>query len=63
MTNLRCAGEGKLMIWRVIWFALSLLVVLGSVKLPQADGRIVVGVSTVNVAFLPIYITQDKGLL
>lgn len=47
--------------WRVIWFALSLLVVLGSVKLPQADGRIVVGVSTVNVAFLPIYITQDRG--
>ena len=49
------------MTWRVIWFALSLLVVLGSVKLPKADGRIVVGVSTVNVAFLPIYITQDEG--
>jgi NitT/TauT family transport system substrate-binding protein len=49
------------MIWRVIWFALSLLVVLGSVNLPQSDGRIVVGVSTVNVAFLPIYITQDRG--
>ena len=49
------------MIWRVIWVALSLLVVLSSIKLPQADGRIVVGVSTVNVAFLPIYLTQDKG--
>jgi NitT/TauT family transport system substrate-binding protein len=31
------------------------------VKLPQANARIVVGVSTVNVAFLPIYLTQDKG--
>jgi NitT/TauT family transport system substrate-binding protein len=35
--------------------------VVGSLKLPQADARIVVGVSTVNVAFLPIYLTQDKG--
>lgn len=26
-----------------------------------ANARIVVGVSTVNVAFLPIYLTQDKG--
>jgi len=47
--------------WRMAWLAVSLLIVVGSLKLPQADARIVVGVSTVNVAFLPIYITQDKG--
>ena len=47
--------------WRVAWLAVSLLMVVGSLKLPQADARIVVGVSTVNVAFLPIYLTQDKG--
>jgi ABC-type nitrate/sulfonate/bicarbonate transport system substrate-binding protein len=47
--------------WRVAWFAVSLLMVVGSLKLPQAEARIVVGVSTVNVAFLPIYLTQDKG--
>jgi NitT/TauT family transport system substrate-binding protein len=47
--------------WRMAWLAVSLLMVVGSLKLPQADARIVVGVSTVNVAFLPIYITQDKG--
>ena len=46
--------------WRMAWLAVSLMVV-GSLKLPQADARIVVGVSTVNVAFLPIYLTQDKG--
>src|SRR5918992_3261853 len=46
---------------RVTWFALSFLVLVGSVKLSDAEGRIVVGVSTVNVAFLPIYLTQDKG--
>jgi len=40
---------------------LILLMILGSLKLPEADARIVVGVSTVNVAFLPIYLTQDKG--
>ena len=47
--------------WRLAWLAVSLLMVVGSLKLPQADARIVVGVSTVNVAFLPIYLTQDKG--
>ena len=47
--------------WRMAWLAVSLLIVVGSLKLPQADARIVVGVSTVNVAFLPIYLTQDKG--
>ena len=46
---------------RMAWLAVSLLMVVGSLKLPQVDARIVVGVSTVNVAFLPIYLTQDKG--
>jgi len=47
--------------WRTVWFAILLLIDVSSIKLPQADARIVVGVSTVNVAFLPIYLTQDKG--
>ena len=47
--------------WRNVWLALSFLVAVGSLKLPQAEARIVVGVSTVNVAFLPIYLTQDRG--
>ncbi|HVO92628.1 MAG TPA: ABC transporter substrate-binding protein [Terriglobales bacterium] len=47
--------------WRVAWFAFSLFVAVGSSRLPEADARIVVGVSTVNVAFLPIYVTQDKS--
>jgi NitT/TauT family transport system substrate-binding protein len=38
---------------------ISLLIVLTC--LSRAEARIVVGVSTVNVAFLPIYLTQDKG--
>jgi NitT/TauT family transport system substrate-binding protein len=46
---------------RKAWLAVSLLMVVGFLKLSQADARIVVGVSTVNVAFLPIYLTQDKG--
>ena len=46
---------------RKAWLAVSLLMVVGFLKLPQADARIVVGISTVNVAFLPIYLTQDKG--
>jgi len=37
------------------------LIIIGSLTLSLADARIVVGVSTVNVAFLPIYLTQDKG--
>jgi NitT/TauT family transport system substrate-binding protein len=49
------------MLLRVAGFALCFLVVVSSLKLPEADGRIVVGVSTVNVAFLPIYLTQDRG--
>jgi NitT/TauT family transport system substrate-binding protein len=47
--------------WRMVSFAVSFLIVVGGFKLPRADARIVVGVSTVNVAFLPIYLTQDKG--
>jgi hypothetical protein len=39
----------------------SCLIVIVGVRLPEANARIVVGVSTVNVAFLPIYLTQDKG--
>jgi hypothetical protein len=46
----------------VTWFSLSFLVVVGIVKPPEAEGRIVVGVSTVNVAFLPIYLTQDQKI-
>ena len=49
------------MYWRNIWIALSCLIAVSGVKLPDAAARIVVGVSTVNVAFLPIYLTQDKG--
>lgn len=47
--------------WRKAWLVFSFLAVVGSFKLPEADARIVVGVSTVNVAFLPVYLTQDKG--
>ena len=39
----------------VMW----LLIVL--TYLSRVEARMVVGVSTVNVAFLPIYLTQDKG--
>src|SRR4029077_1056497 len=46
---------------RKAWLAVSLLMGVGFLKLSQADARIVVGVSTANVAFLPIYLTQDKG--
>ena len=33
----------------------------GSLKLPGDDAGIVVGVSTMNVSFLPVYLTQNKG--
>jgi NitT/TauT family transport system substrate-binding protein len=49
-----------MMRWRRAWLAVA-LISLGSLKLSLVDARIVVGVSTVNVAFLPIYLTQDKG--
>ena len=47
--------------WRNLWIGLSFTLAVGSTRLPEANARIVVGVSTVNVAFLPIYLTQDKG--
>ncbi len=47
--------------WRNLWIVLSFTLAVGSTRLQEANGRIVVGVSTVNVAFLPIYLTQDKG--
>ena len=47
--------------WRRAWITVSFVIAFGSIRLPEADARIVVGVSTVNVAFLPIYLTQDKG--
>ena len=43
------------------WPSTLLIVFLSVLWLKHADARIVVGVSTVNVAFLPIYVTQDKG--
>jgi NitT/TauT family transport system substrate-binding protein len=46
--------------WPRVWLAPA-LIIIGSLTLSLADARIVVGVSTVNVAFLPIYLTQDKG--
>lgn len=47
--------------WCRVWISVSVLFVAIGVSLPRADARIVVGVSTVNVAFLPVYLTQDKG--
>ena len=47
--------------WCRAWISMSVLFVASGVSLPRADARIVVGVSTVNVAFLPVYLTQDKG--
>ena len=44
-----------------IWLVVSLMLPISGFQLERADARIVVGVSTVNVAFLPIYVTQDKG--
>lgn len=45
---------------RRLWFAFWLLLA-ASLGFSQAQARIVVGVSTVNAAFLPIYVTRDKG--
>ena len=47
--------------WRILWIAAFSLLAVAFTKPPEAAARIVVGVSTVNVAFLPIYVTQDKG--
>ena len=44
-----------------MWIAVSCLIAVRGVRFPEANARIVVGVSTVNVAFLPIYLTQDRG--
>src|SRR5690349_25120792 len=52
----------KLMRWSSLLFAISLLVAVAQIHPAPADARIVVGVSTVNISFLPIYVTQDKGL-
>src|SRR5512132_205334 len=40
---------------------LTLLLLVASIRPATVEARMVVGVSTVNVAFLPIYLTQDKG--
>ena len=46
---------------RTVRLAILFLAVVGGYYTQGADARIVVGVSTVNVAFLPVYLTQDKG--
>jgi NitT/TauT family transport system substrate-binding protein len=43
------------------WLVLSLALLLSGFHLKGVDARIVVGVSSVNVAFLPLYVTQEKG--
>ena len=49
------------MLERRSWLCLIMLLLVGSIRPAAIDARMVVGVSTVNVAFLPIYLTQDKG--
>jgi NitT/TauT family transport system substrate-binding protein len=44
-----------------VWLLIVIIGLLSALSLTRAHARIVVGVSTVNVAFLPIYVTQDKG--
>ncbi|MSP37657.1 MAG: ABC transporter substrate-binding protein [Deltaproteobacteria bacterium] len=46
---------------RPLWLAMTLFLLIVNIRPAYVDARIVVGVSTVNVAFLPIYLTQDKG--
>ena len=48
------------MLWRVSLIVLLLLALIGPSP-TRIEARMVVGVSTVNVAFLPVYLTQDKG--
>jgi NitT/TauT family transport system substrate-binding protein len=43
------------------WLLILLIALWSGLPLKKANARIVVGVSTVNVAFLPVYVTQDKG--
>src|SRR5215470_14245870 len=47
--------------WRAGFLALLILLIAVPNEVRRADARMVVGVSTVNVAFLPVYVTQDKG--
>ena len=44
-----------------VWLLILLIAILSALPLNRAVARIVVGVSTVNVEILPIYVTQDKG--
>lgn len=44
-----------------LWAAIGLTLLLSGFQPGPADARIVLGVSTVNLAFLPIYVTQEKG--
>ncbi len=44
-----------------VWLAIPLVLLFSGLQLKRVDAKIVVGVSTVNVAFLPIYVTQEKG--
>src|SRR5262249_15958892 len=46
---------------RKAWLAVAVFLLVGCFQLERADARIVVGVSTVNVAFLPVYVASDKG--
>jgi len=41
--------------------ALLLLFFAGVLNFRHAEARLLIGISTVNVAFLPIYVTNDKG--
>ena len=43
------------------WLLILLIALWSELPLNGTNARIVVGVSTVNVAFLPVYVTQDKG--
>ena len=44
-----------------ILISLALIVCLVGVAPPQSSAKIIVGLSSVNVAFLPIYVTEAKG--
>lgn len=47
-------GIKALLVFSVVFF-------ISGYQVQSADSRIVVGISTVNLAFLPIYVTQEKG--
>lgn len=42
------------------WLVIALILLLSGFQLKRLEARIIVGVSTVNLAFLPIYVTQEK---